>query len=223
MQHNHPNKLLEQHEGLILFNLLEQASYILTDEVQHILVPPPRGLYVKGHITPILNDSGVYYPRSKIGNPDARILDFDEMFKLREDIVDENNTVIINSQNLIGRPHLFTTKPELPISAALVCYNVLVEYLFKYCKHARGVKSSHISNFIKPEYQEEFNEDYFENPLENALDELYEFIRRYDWNIYFHRLNGTTLVIERYCDFRVYEYTRMMYEKQQEQQGEDFP
>lgn len=215
-----PNKLLENPEGLQLFNLLEQASYIQTDEVINALVEPPRGLYVKGHVKPLLNDIDFYYPRSRFKGPDARIVDFNAVFDLQEDILDESGKIVVTGFNLTNRKHLFTTEPTLPITAINVCHNVLMDYLFKYCKYARGFRGSHVSNFIKPEYRDMMDSEYFEDSLSDALDELHEFTRHHTWNIHFTKLNGTTLVIERMVDWRIFEWTRMMYERQQEETNE---
>lgn len=216
----HPNKLLEKTESMLLFNLLEQASYICNDEVTQALIPSPVGLYVKGHVKPLLNDRDDYYPKSQYGNPSARIIDFKTVMGLQEDIVDNQQNVVLTGYNIINRPHLFTTEPTLPIAAINICSNILVDYLFKYCKYARGFKADHISNYIKPEFHDLMDSEYFEDSLSDALDELHEFTRNHTWNIHLHKLNGTTLIIERLVDWRIYQWTEIMYNKQQVELGE---
>lgn len=220
VRYSHPNKLLEKPQEILLFNLLEQASRILTDSVEEMLVEPPVGLYVKGQVKPILNDRDVYYPRFRLEDPDARIVDFSKVFDLNDDIVDVQGNVIVTNYNLCHRRHLFTLKPTLPVSAIQICYNVIIDYLFRYCKHAKGIKLSRIDNLIKPEYHDTFDESLIEEYLSNALDELHDFIFDSSWNIYMHKLNGTTLIIEKMIDFRIYSWTEMQYQKQQEQEGD---
>lgn len=220
MRFQHPNKLLEKPQEILLFNLLEQASRILTDSVEEMLVEPPVGLYVKGQVKPILNDKNVYYPRFRLEDPDARIVDFSKVFDLNDDIVDVQGNVIVTNYNLCHRRHLFTLKPTLPVSAIQICYNVIIDYLFRYCKYAKGIKLSRIDNFVKPEYHDTFDESLIEEYLSDALDELHDFILDSSWNIYMHKLNGTTLIIEKMIDFRIYSWTEMQYQKQQEQEGD---
>lgn len=222
MNHPHPNTLLEKAEGLLVVNLLEQASYISTDEVLAALVAPEPGLYIKGSVNPLLNSRESYYPKSLSGGlyPEAKIVDFKEALKLQEDIVTISGEVVVSAFNLINRPHLFTTEPTLPVSAINVCYNVLIDYLFKRCKYARGRKLNHFSNYIKPEYQDLIDEEYLEDSLSDALDELHEFTVHSPWNIYMHKLTGTTLIIEKLVDWRIYDWTEIMYNKQQEESSD---
>jgi len=96
----HPNKLLEHTDGLLLFDLLEQASYICSDDITVALEPPPRGLYIKGHITPLLNDRDIYYPKSRDGDPEAVITEFSTVLTNKEDIVDHRGDIVVTARNL---------------------------------------------------------------------------------------------------------------------------
>lgn len=211
--HQHPNRLLEHTTGLLLFDLLEQASYICNDATMEALLPPPKGLYLKGSVKPLLSNTKSYYAISDPTTP----IDLDNVLLLREDIIDHTGDVVLSGRNLTYRPHVFTTTPTLPITAIQICHNILVDYLFRYCKHARGIRSFHIRDYIHESMHVAFDDVYFEEFLTEALDELHDFIRHQDECIYMTRLKGSTLIIERYIDWRIFEYTEMMYNKQQEE------
>lgn len=214
----HPNKLLEKPKGLWFCNLLEQASYLTTSDTEQLFEAPIPGIYVKGSIRPIVEATDVCY--LQVPEPEQLIQDYQTILACEHDIVNKEGEVLIKGLDLRRRKHMFTSQPEMPIAAINIAYNVIMDYVFKYCKYARGIKRSSLEQYIRPEYRDNIDIHSLEDMLTDVLDELHEFIKYDDWNIYFHRLRGTTLVLEKHCDWRIYEYTRMMYENQQEEQNE---
>ena len=220
MKIEHPNKLLETPNAILIIDLLEQASYIIDEHTEQFFVESPKGLYIKGHVNPIMLDGKKYYPKSKYSD-DHYLISYINALEQEEDIVDDKDKVILNLFNIKNRPYLFTQQPQLPVSAINACYSILIDYLFRYCKHARGLKVKYIGDYIKEEYNHYLYENYFESKISDALDELHEFIRKNDWNIYFHKLKGTTLIIEQHVDYRIYSWTEMMYKEQEEEEELD--
>lgn len=213
---DHPNKLLEKPKAIWFCNLLEQAAYLTNSDTEHWFEAPPLGVYLKGSILPLLTADTVCY--LSVPDPAQLITDYQTVLAYEQDIVDASGDILIKGSDLRRRKHLFTTQPDMPISAINVAYNLIMDYVFKYCKYARGMKRNNIEQFIKPEYLDQFDNLMFEDMLSDTLDELHTFIRYDDWSIYFHRLRSTTLLLEKHCDWRIFEYTRMMYEKQQQEE-----
>lgn len=215
---DHPNKLLEKPKAVWFCNLLEQAAYITNSDTEHLFEEPIPGVYIKGSIKPMVRATDVCY--LQVPEPQQLITDYQTILAYEHDIVDKEGEVLIKGIDLKRRKHLFTTQPEMPIAAINVAYNLIMDYVFKYCKYARGIKRSNIEQFIKAEYHEGLDVAYLEDMLCDILDELHEFIKYNDWNIYFHRLRSTTLMLELHCDYRIYNWTEIMYEKQQNELGE---
>lgn len=217
---DHPNKLLEKPKAVWFCNLIEQAAYITNDDTEVMFEPSMPGIYIQGSIKPIIDVTKPYFITSV--DPNNLIRDYTTILTLKHDILDSEGDVVIKGVDLVRRKHLYTLQPKLPVAAINIAYNLIIDYLFKYCKYARGVKQTVIEQFIRAEYRDKYDRDFLEGMLEDVLDQLHEFIRCDDWNIYFNRLHGTTLIIEKHIDWRIYRYTEMMYEKEEEDKGPDW-
>lgn len=214
----HPNSLLQHPKAVWLCNLIEQAAYITNTDTEEMFEPCVPGIYVQGSIKPLIKADTICYVGTI--SEATRIMSLEDVLKASADILDDDGNTLIKRFDIVHRKHLYTTNPALPVSAMHIAYNIIMDYLFKQCKYARGVKRNQLDQFIKPEYDELFDRDHFEDLLTDTLDTLHDFIRCDPWSIYFHKLHGTTLIIEKHVDWRIHEYTRMMYEKNQKETGE---
>lgn len=68
---------------------------------------------------------------------------------------------------------------------------------------------------LNPQFFHLAHDNEFIGAIENLYDEVMDFIGNDDWNLYSYQLKGTSLIINKGVDWRVYEYYRMKFEKEE--------
>lgn len=108
-------------------------------------------------------------------------------------------------------------KPEPSIRAMSIkmAIAVIKERLELYCPHTTSTSLRYTQrSLVQPGYHHLIDQGEYMNAFFDINDKLIDFTRNAEWNLYFMRLQGTSLVITKGLDWRIYEYYRMKFEKE---------
>lgn len=213
MKFEDPAHLLSKVKDVCIIDLLKYAVN-LDLSLHKALVEPQAGLYLKGAMFPFMKEGQVYYPRSGYGQAMDVIAPLKNVFSLREDVLDENGNIILTAKQIINMKRFVTLKPDIPVTAILLAKEMALIYLRSVCPYTRTLLQWDIAPFLKEEYQHLIYEGHFENAFGRLLDEVHSFINEDNWFYYFNKLKGTSLVLEKTVDIRIYEWHKQKYEEQ---------
>lgn len=179
-----------------------------------LLIDPSPGLYLPQSIDPIIKLSDELYPRSKRGIPEYQFKSPIEIKDSKETVVTIDGTVVFTLTQIKRYSKFMSDKPFMNVIALKIAKIIADNYLSNMCpisKGRKGIRS--ISHLIKEEYRDGFNEDEFENIFSSMLAAISEFVGRDIWHIYFTKLSGTQLAIDKTVDYRVYWWHQDQHDK----------
>ena len=194
--------------AMMVVNLLDHVSTWDKDPYLDCLVEPSSGIYLPSSVNPVLDDNGVYYPQSKYGQDQYRIKDLDSIFNLGESIVDKNGIVVFTWVNLKRFKKYITLTPQVPATAIKVAHVIVDDFLRGLCPYTNTPRNKHSLHQLTTNPDLILIEAY-EELLDDLIMEVSEFVGKDRYHIYFTKLKGTSLIIEKTIDFRVYDWYRM--------------
>lgn len=203
-------EVLTQCEAVIAFDILQHALN-LPEECLNTFEPPEEGLYIVGGIEPIVSSKKNYHFRSEYEQRLA-IVDYKDILKRCEDVVDQEGQLVITGRNIKLRKKYLSLTPSLPVTAVKVGIAVVIKYLNSLNRLTRSQGIGYrLNRFVKPEFQHWIDNEEYDHHFEELLDEVSKFIGKDTWHIYFTRVKGTTLLIEKTIDYRIYKYYEQLF------------
>lgn len=203
-------EVLNHNKEVTVIDILSHVMSLDEDPYLKALVPPAEGIYLLGSIDPILYKDRMYY-EMKTG----KSIEFAKILKINDDIVDETGRIIVSLKDLKTKARFFKHEPSVPSVGIKIAIAVVTRYLGTLCRHTRHVHDRiRIDKYVRPEYQEMVDKEEFVHGFERLLDLVTDFVGRDTWNIYFYKLRGTSLVIEKSVDWRVYRYYETRFEEE---------
>lgn len=205
---NEINDLLMNCEGVYIINVLDEAMS-LNDDILNRCVKPKKGLYLPNNIRPILNLSdNTYYFENGV-----KVTDVNEVLSAEKNILNKDQEVILKGVFIKNRKNYILTKPNIPVVAVELIIGFIKNYITTITNIPDNKFSYSVINLLKPG----------ENGVQDVLDDIYtllddvfmrlnEFIGKDQRHIYLFKEIGTSLLIEKICDYRVLEYYRLKQE-----------
>lgn len=203
-------------------NLSEVLNYVkeatVIDLMSHVmslddepflkaLVEPTEGLYLIGSIEPFIDKSKVYYPKAFHGDPAMQIKDFSKLAALKDDIVNANFETVITYRDLVLKSKYIKKEPTVPVTALKVAISIVEQYLTSISRFSKRKHPKYrLEYLIKQEYQYLVITDEYMHAFENLLDQVMAFVGDDHWNIYFTKIKGTNLIIEKAIDYRIFTF-----------------
>lgn len=207
-----------------VYNHVEQATVI--DLMEHVtamdtayqeaLIEPPAGIYITGAIEPILLGDRKYFARSGYQNSKGAGIDLRNLFDIKDDILNENGDLVLSFKDIVHKKRFINFAPTIPVTALKVAVGIVEQYLISSCHHSkRSHPTYRLEYLVKPEFQHlVINDDYIEQ-FARLRDRVMEFIRDDRWQVYYTRLRGTSLIIEKGLDYRVCCYYEHLFKSQE--------
>jgi len=207
------NELLQPTE----MTLIDMLPYVVEwddDPYLNALVAPPVGIYLPGSVEPVLHSNGKYYPQSKLGEEAHLITDLTQIYNVTEPIVDKNGIVLTTPDKLRRLKRYITTQPQVPAMAIKVACSIAIAFINNLSIYTRSPRNTyHLSRLVSDQHFDLIATEAYENLLDEMLLSLNAFVGKDRHHIYFTRLKGTSLVVEKTIDFRVYDWYRMQQSK----------
>lgn len=200
-----PMVLLNKVSSTLVIDVLDHV-YKLDDELLlHAPIAPPRGIYMKRTTKPLLIEGHLYYLEKNFSSG-VHIQDLAQVLLVDSAILDHHGETIISRLELRKFRHLLSIGSDLPVGAINVATHLVMDRLIKSAPYARCIRTNKLHNLINDEYLYVIDEDLYEDVLYDMLDEVLAFINGDNWHIYFTRIMGTTIIIEKVIDWRIYRY-----------------
>jgi hypothetical protein len=106
--------------------------------------------------------------------------------------------------------HHFKTHAQVPYRGCEAAVATIVSYLDSLCEHTFvPVGKYDLRRIVKPECQETMlAKESYESAFDKLWLEVQDFVGEDTWHMYYYYVKGTTLVIEKGMDFRIYDWHR---------------
>jgi hypothetical protein len=187
----------------------------MNDKRLELFVEPPKAIYKVNGYTPVLLPNVIYYTS---GNYREFYFDYinsvDEIDKLNldplQDITDKHFNVLVPHKLILFKDKLLTTDPVINphiVDSLLIIFNEYINRNLIYCNTLYSSQSN-IHEHLLPEGMNLYTDGTLEDLCDPVLSEVYEFINKHPWNIYFVDLVGYDLFIKRGIDYRIYDWTK---------------
>lgn len=218
-----PQALLLQPEAIFCLDISEYAAQI--ESICHdYLVPAPKGIYIKNRIDPVLVDGRTYYTKEKVEDG-IRFVPITDINSVMSGVYDENRKLLIPGRFMKNKSAWISNKSLLSYRGIKI-----IEYYVKdqieNCLSYRKQNSNYLDGVYRQFKQPEVNAatgDYVEEQTveevvskierdvyEHLQKKIAEFVGNRNWNMYFIKIKNQFLIIERYCDWRIYDWTERM-------------
>jgi len=200
----HPNDLLSVVNGLIILDLMDKAYDLIGDSRLDGIVEPPEGIYIKGALEPYfkyseglvsLNENG-----APISHPNAASI-LNHML----DVVDSEGNMVLRASQLKDKFEYLTPEPTAPITIIKLAETIMLRYITTVCKYSR-LTSKYSFYSLCGDADPDAIEEAIEEAYSPHMDELINFVANSTWNIYFKTMKGSTLIIEKSVDWRIYDW-----------------
>ncbi len=213
-------------EAVTILDLMDSIT-TLDEKFMVALIEPPAGLYLHGSIEPFIDFSKRYYLRSDHGHEEKFIRElFSEgidyratLASFKQDILNERGDVAVSHRDLVTKAKFINTTPSVPVSALKAAIAVVEQSLTSFCWHSkRSHPQYRLEYLVKPEYRDMVVNDEIVDAFTPIQKKLMDFIGDDQMHIYFTKVKGTNMVIEKAIDWRIYKYYEMTFKAQEENQ-----
>ena len=186
--------------------------YNLELELKNAVKEPLDGVYMLNDPDPILKPGVMYYTRTSVidGVPVSDLSNIDTC------IIDGDGKVIIPTTVMRKKDKLLSNTPKVFSRGIYILELAVHEYFQNTLPYARNVITANIEDHLKDGYKEIHSEGTILELCDPLFLEIQKFVGKDRWFIYFIKRVGTDLYIEKACDYRVYQWTKAQYEKEEE-------
>lgn len=210
---------LTKPSDILVLNMLEHVGHILEPYASKYLEPYVSGLYLKGNINPLLVEGITYYKdfvsdsqakRDKLSFNGIPFNSLAEIMQCNKDVYDSRGNIVITAKDLFFNKRFIDIKPSIPVQIIKVAIAVVLEYLNSLNKHTNVNSINYnLNRLVKSKHRDLIVKEYYQTEFINLIDKVAEFVGADSWHIYFYKINGTSLVISKTIDFRIYDWYRI--------------
>ena len=175
------------------------------------LNPPRPGIYRVGDIYPCIEPTKLYYAQKINKNNTCTTTPITDFNLINDTVTDEIGNVIIPAAMMRSKEQYLRNEPTVPVRGLILIELLIKKYLDSvatWVKHS--MQNQKIVSNIKPEYHEIYWEGHLEKITESLILQVSDFIGHDTWHLYFVKLLGLDLVIEKTSDYRVITFHQKM-------------
>lgn len=211
---------LDKITNVLIIDILPHAI-MLEERLQQTLIDYEPGIYIPGGIKPYLSLSKpLFFEKDRdivrdtiLSNGDIEYLvikSAKDILSRRESVIDSTGEVVMYSTFIKNKHKLMSIKPTIPARAVEMAMSVALNHLTwaTRCTRMNFFKTP-LHNLVKPEYRDLVDNEEYPTAFDDIIVEVSNFIGQDTWHVYFHKIQGTCLIIEKTCDFRIMEYYRL--------------
>lgn len=227
--------VLNYREEIIPIDLPKYFSSAKED-IAEFLRPMPKGLYLPGNSKPMFVEGETYYDADEIrgslpvpptGKTNFRenvnkdeltpVTDLEQIRKRRTTWLNSDLDLVVSRYDMVRLSRILTDKPSRAADSVLVA-SIIDAHMKKKCVKFNGsVYHKALFDALNPQHQSEVALYEIMKCFGELLDVVDEFIGRDAWCIYSLDLRGSSLFISKGIDWRIYEYYRMQFEKEDDE------
>lgn len=204
-------------EAVLCLDISEYAAQI-ERLCEPFLLPAPKGIYIKNRLYPVLVEGRTYFTEKKVGSG-VLFVPIEDINLVEGSVYSESRKLLIPQRMMSDKARWISDSPILPYRGTeivkLYAKNQIDNFV-SYRKYGSNYLSRVYAHMLPTRTQEEAEK--LDDVLQQAEHTVYEHLRKkinefiinHDWNIYFVCIKDRILTIERYCDWRIYDWTNRM-------------
>ena len=210
------------HSSLVL-DLRNYIGACSAPAYQETLLPPPAGIYLKGEPYPLVDMSKLHFARptlhKNLQHPQLKPLQSLHDLTPNIDVVDGDGGVVLHGLDIYKFKNLLTDTPGYKYQAIRAACYFGVKALSQLCVHSNVRPPFDYRSIFKPEAYDLVEDESLDvfNHLKYAIA---SFVGDDELFLYYIKLYRCTLMIQKNVDYRVFEYYRIKFAEQAEEQGQ---
>lgn len=209
-------------EATIVLNMEDCASFIELS-CADALLEPPKGIYSKSSIDPVMVSSGNYYTITNgatgvVRTPINEIGDVKKGMSVYTEACGVDKMVISNLQ-LQDRDRHLSALPMRPYRGIKIVEQLITNQIDNFVKYRSG--SRDLYRNIRVHLKKEVSDEQFQEIVREIKEQysetksaVREFMGKHDWHLYFVKIKGSTVTIQKSIDYRVYDWMCRMESKE---------
>lgn len=205
------NKMLIKTKETLVLNLLDHVVNL--DDLYRVdcYEEPRKGIYLSGSIDPIFYADSKYFWKND-QSVNIPILNIHELLTTFRTVIDSTEKVIIRGDTLFKQRKFLQTQPDIPVMAIKAAVATIIKYLNSLCSftHVNDI-SYNLYRLVKNEYRDLVNNDEFDVIFYDLVSKVQDFVGEDTWHIYFYKVRGTSIIIQKTIDYRIYDWYRIKY------------
>lgn len=195
--------LLKQTKAVLILNLFDYIRDLI-EKYEYAFKEPEVGIYLTDYSEPILKNNQVYYSESSY-KTQTPINSLDD---INEPILDQNGEIVIPLYIMRRKDKMLSSKPTLPVKALQIAYAIVDDTIDEMLPYTPAREyNKNVLEHVLPEHHNLVIDGYFESALNRLINEVLMFIGGDNWNMYYLKLNRCDLIIEKSCDYRIFDWT----------------
>jgi len=211
------NELLTKVSDVTVIDLMDKVSYIT--DFSELMLPLAKGYYNRVNNELVFSADVEYSTIMKDGTKKQLITMRD--FQTCTGIIYSEAIGFIQKptpQNVMIRKNI-CEKPVFDLRLLSVVEKIIDDYLYRLCPHTHTTANNlDLDKLLRQDVKEEKREiaiGNLETDLIAVIDEVSSFVGPDSWHFYFTKRRGTAIVISKTVDFRIYDWYRMKWEREQ--------
>jgi len=218
VKHDTALELLEINKEILIINILDYVVAIDSDPYLISLKDPEEGIYLTGSMEPIFSKSNFYITKDKFNKPMLLandILDLETILSATNDVYDISGNLIMTAEDIRKKSKYLRLAPTIPVIGVKMGVATVLKYLNSLCVYTHVSSSKYNQeSLVKEEALHLVNSEEYDIAFESLLDRVAKFIGKDTWHIYFYKVRGTNLIIQKTVDFRIYQWYQWKIEKE---------
>jgi hypothetical protein len=187
------------------------------------LLPPPKGIYSNTQVEPVMVDGGNYYTLTNTSGGYVRVsvndLNTVNPNKSIYTSKGHKDVVVVNTLQLQNKEKCLSNLPIRPYRGMKVVECLVNNQIDSYIAYKRSNKDlfDAVRKHIRPDCTDAQVEECFEYVSINYADvrsDIFSFMGKHNWNIYFLKVKGTIITLQRSIDWRAYDWMCRMESKE---------
>ena len=188
----------------VLFLSIIQSAYFIKDTYGDRLIEPVQGIYTPNSLDPVITPNGHFYTRDEY----QRLQEIKDIDEVTTDVINIDGVTVIPAYMMQNKERYLFPTPTIPATEIQLIKCLIsrkIGQINPWVK--RGMDDRRVLQFIKPGHEDIFINDQLDQSLGVLYDQVTHFIGQDEWYIYFVKLRGVDLVIEKTIDYRVWDWT----------------
>lgn len=180
------------------------------------LKPAPKGIYSNSQVDPVMVDGGNYYTVSKGPKDIVRtpVSDLDALKKIQTIYTSKGDKdfVVVTAQQLQNKDKCLSTLPIRPYRGVKILECLLNHQINSYLAYNKSrsdlfeVVSRHFDTTKLDQSDDEVCFEYITDEYKDIRTDVFNFMGNKNWHIYFLKIKGTTVTLQRSIDWRAYDW-----------------
>jgi hypothetical protein len=185
-----------------------------------MLIDPPKGIYITGELEPVIKDDLEYYTLS--GNNYVIIKDINTV---TGHVYNSDYKLIVPGYMMKNKEKFLSNQPTLPYMGTKIFDSLINDYIYTSLSYNNlsfnqsnpfnhdiiYILSMYILDRYKlvPNIMNDILDKCYRSCVTILNDIDYSVLCGNEWIIHRSYISNTTLIIEKYCDWRVYDWYRL--------------